>query len=1040
MRYLIVDNDEQNLKLLRLVLGNKGHEVAQARDGQQALDLARKTPPDVIISDILMPVMDGYVLCRIWHEDPALKGIPFIFYTATYTSVEDETLALSIGADAFIRKPTEPSVFVARVADILKALPQKPKPLPQVSMPQDTFMKLYNERLVKKLEHRTESLAASEERYRRLFESSLHAIFLADPESGLLLDANPAACELVGRPKTDLIGQPQSIIHPPRDMARYERVFKDRIQAGGGETSTDLFVQHADGRQIPVEVTSSVYETKRGRVIMGLFRDLTERKRAEEATQESEERLRLLYDNLAIGLYRTTPSGRILMANPALIQMLGYDSFADLAQRDLERDAAYEPSCPRSRFKELIERDGKVTGLESGWKKRDGTTIFVRENARAKRDAGGAIIYYEGSAEDITERKKAEEALRASEEKYRAIFEGVAEGIYVSTPEGRPLIGNPALMKMLGYKSVENMLARDIEVEGYVDPSERARFKAIMDRDGVVHDFMTQWLRPDGSSIHVIENARAIRNSEGTITAYEGSVRDITELKLAENALRASEETFRHFFENNPAASYIHSASGELLDCNQAFLDLFGFGSKQQALATSLVDRYIKPEEREIFRQELSREKRVALRETTYRRIDGTLVHVLETAAGIFDADGKLDRAVGFLIDVSERKLLEDQLRQAQKMEAVGQLAGGVAHDFNNILMAIQGASELLAKTVKRGQPGHKEVLTIRHAADRASTLTRQLLGFARKTMLETLPIDPNLLVEGMLPMLKRLLPETIRVDFIPAESIGHINADSVQLEQVLMNLCVNARDAMPDGGLLTIETESVLINGEYIETHPLAKPGRYVLLTVTDTGTGIRPEVLPKIFDPFFTTKHFGEGTGLGLSMAYGIVKQHGGAITAYTEMGIGTTFKIYLPMVESGTTSAGTDVAPVVKGGHETILVVEDDKEVRDVVVEVLKTLGYKVLTAGDGAEGLELLRRSEHVDLVLTDMIMPKMGGRELRAASHQINPSLRFLFTSGYTESTVHQYPFDKGVAFLAKPYGIDVLAHKVREMLDYKGEG
>jgi PAS domain S-box-containing protein len=474
------------------------------------------------------------------------------------------------------------------------------------------------------------------------------------------------------------------------------------------------------------------------------------------------------------------------------------------------------------------------------------------------------------------------------------------------------------------------------------------------------------------------------------------------------------------------------------LECNQAFCDLFGFASKEEALQASLSERYPRPEDRAKFIEELSREKRIALREATYKKVDGAHVYVYETVTGIFDQEGKLNGAIGFLIDVTERKALEEQLRQAQKMEAVGQLAAGVAHDFNNILMAIQGASELLSKTVPKGQPGHKDIVTIQKAAERAALITRQLLGFARKSVLDLAPYDPNRLIEDLLPMLNRLLPETIRVEFIQSQDAGFINVDKGQMEQVIMNLCVNARDAMPKGGKLTLETENVLVNGDYIETHPWAKAGRYVLISVTDTGTGMNPELLSKIFEPFFTTKPQGKGTGLGLSMVYGIVKQHEGMINVYSEPGVGTTFKIYLPMVERRAAEVGTKVERAVTGGHETILVVEDDKEVRNVVVEVLMSLGYKVLFAGDGAEALAVLRRTEGVSLVITDIVMPKMGGKELRMATRQIYPALRFIFTSGYTQNVVHHdFVLEKGVAFLSKPYGIDTLARKVREVLDGK---
>jgi PAS domain S-box-containing protein len=388
-----------------------------------------------------------------------------------------------------------------------------------------------------------------------------------------------------------------------------------------------------------------------------------------------------------------------------------------------------------------------------------------------------------------------------------------------------------------------------------------------------------------------------------------------------------------------------------------------------------------------------------------------------------------------------ERKRLEDRLRLSQRIEALGQLAGGVAHDFNNLLMAILGSTELLQKRHNDGGELAAELDTIHRSVRRASELTRGLLAFARRQVLEAVPLDLDQVIPQFLPILRRVIPENISIDFRPSDRLGTVRADRHQIDQILMNLCVNSRDAMSEGGRITIETRNVTLGDDYVTTHPWSRPGDYVLLSVQDDGAGMDGHTLRHIFEPFFTTREPGKGSGLGLATVYGIVKQHDGLIDVDSALGGGTTVNVYLPRVEG----VPSEIEPVesrpVSGGSETILVVEDEAEVRRIVVEVLSGLGYRVLEAADGVEALELLRAGAiRVDLVITDVIMPRMGGRELFEVAGTLPWRPRFLFSSGYGETLV-----DGGVAgrdraaFIAKPYGIDELARKVRELLERDAE-
>jgi len=385
--------------------------------------------------------------------------------------------------------------------------------------------------------------------------------------------------------------------------------------------------------------------------------------------------------------------------------------------------------------------------------------------------------------------------------------------------------------------------------------------------------------------------------------------------------------------------------------------------------------------------------------------------------------------------DVTDHRATEAQLRHAQKMEAVGQLAGGIAHDFNNLLFAIL-ANTGLAQDFTAGAPEIAEHLAeIEAAAQRAADLTKQLLAFSRRQPLRPVPVDLNERVRGLMKMLRRLLPENIGIDLIPGHNLPSVSADAGQLEQVIVNLCVNARDAMERGGQLTIETENVLINARYCESHPWAKPGRYVLLSVTDTGVGMTAEVRERAFEPFFTTKSAHQGTGLGLSTVYGIVQQHDGMVHLYSEPGVGTTFKVYWPAHARLAQNVGNKLEPLPPRGEETILLAEDEDQVRSAVVQILQRAGYRTIAAATGLDAIALLRDgTEPVHLVLLDVVMPGLGGPETWEQLRALRPGLRVLFSSGYADDRYREL-LPPGAVLLEKPFRAEELLHRVRQTLD-----
>jgi two-component system cell cycle sensor histidine kinase/response regulator CckA len=506
--------------------------------------------------------------------------------------------------------------------------------------------------------------------------------------------------------------------------------------------------------------------------------------------------------------------------------------------------------------------------------------------------------------------------------------------------------------------------------------------------------------------------------------------------------LQSSEQRYRSLFESNLAGVFCTTPDGKYLDCNEAFARMFGYESREEVLASNASALYAEPAERAERLARIREQRSFTNMEVHRRRKDGSLIWALQNVTLMEDAQGN-EFIEGTIVDITERKRLEEQLRQSQKMEAVGRLAGGLAHDFNNLLTVIKGYSRMVLDEPrrKREEESFREIVQhIDSAADRAAALTRHLLAFSRKQVLQPRVIDLNALMVNLDKMLRRLIGEDIAVVTVAAPGLGSLKADPGQIELVIMNLVVNARDAMPKGGKLTLETANVELDAEYARDHDGVEAGRYVMLAVSDTGAGMDAQTLALIFEPFFTTKELGRGTGLGLSTVYGIVKQSGGHIWVYSEPGRGTTFKIYLARVDEPaerlprlTVSANT------VRGTETILLVEDNEQVRELTHAVLASRGYSVLVAENGPAVQKICaQHKEDIDLLLTDVVMPGVSGREVAKLVTARWPGVKVLFMSGYTEnSIIHHGVLDDGTFFLAKPFNPSALTNKVREVLDHR---
>lgn len=791
--------------------------------------------------------------------------------------------------------------------------------------------------------------------------------------------------------------------------------------------------------------------------------EIRQRQLAEERLRKAEEKYRSIFENAVEGIFQTTPDGRFLSVNMAMARMLGYQSPERLIAEvtDIRSQLYVEPE-DREEFLHITVMEEKVSGYEAQFRRRDGSRMWSSIYARPVHDKHGKLLYVEGTFEDITERKRAEDALLESEERYRSLMQAAPDPIIVYDSEGTVTYLNSAFTEVFGWTLEERLGKR---LDDFVPEEETSETREAIDRitlEGRTVSLETQRRTKNGRILDVQASGALFKDREGKAAGMIVIHRDVTDKKLMEKALKESEEQYRKLYEEtertsllyrtlldaSPDPIVVYDIEGVPLYLNPSFTRLFGWTLEDVAGKT--ID-FVPPEcwpETILHIEKVLRGEHFANFETKRRTKDGRLIDVSVSGATFFGTDGKASGSVIQLRDITDRKKaeeqrvrLEEQLRQSQKIEAIGLLAGGIAHDFNNLLTAMLGYTNLLMKQLPEGSLQQERLSQIHSAAERAASLTQQLLAFSRKQVLDVRVIDLNEVIVNMEGMLRRLIGERINLSFTFGSSAAGIKADVGQIEQILMNLVVNARDAMPNGGKLSIETATEDLDEEYGRVGTEVKPGPYVVLAVSDTGQGMDAHTRDRVFDPFFTTKAKDVGTGLGLSTVYGIAKQHEGHITLYSEPGRGSAFKVYFPLAGDDPELIDRTVsAPEKLQGVETVLVVEDEQVVRQLVCDVLDMLGYTTLVAADAEEALRISEEHEGaIHLLLTDVVLPKMDGRSLYEQLSKDRPNMLVLYVSGYTQDAiVHHGVLDRGVQFLQKPFNVDKLAVKVREVLGELG--
>jgi two-component system cell cycle sensor histidine kinase/response regulator CckA len=902
--------------------------------------------------------------------------------------------------------------------------------------------------------------------FERVVEGVEEMIAVVDREYRYVI-ANQAYLRYRGMTKEQVLGKLASEVLDPEV---FEESIKEKFDAcfQGKVVKYEMRYRYPEIGERDLSVSCFPIESLDGvgRAAL-ILQDVTERNRVQASLEESERRLRSVYERAPVGIAVVdSESGRFLSANPKYCEITGRTE-SDILGVDFQSITHPDDLADNiSKFQALIRGELQTVEVEKRYVRPDGSVVWVNVSGAPMPGLPGPYRSNLVMAQDITERKQIREALQRSEQNYRMFVAQSSEGIFrhdldapipIDLPEETMIHlilndsymaeCNDALARMYGFPSGKSLAG--VRLTDMLIASDPRNLQ-------LTRDFIRSGFQIRDRESHEVDshgNPKVFLNSmtgiveNGKLVRTWGIQRDITEWvrldearKKTEVALRNAELKYRTIFEEAVVGIFQTSPTGRLLIANPALARMFGYDSPADLMASvnHKSNRvYVDPEARLEFMRIIQRDGGVRDFEIQVYRKDGTTMW-LSLSARVVVEHGVVVSHEGMCEDVSERKLLQRQLLQAQKMEAVGSLAGGIAHDFNNVLGVILGQGELLLQKPAPSDASRRRVEQICQAGKRGAALTQQLLAFSRQQILRPTSLDLNRVVEDFSGMIVNLIGEDVTVVRILDPGLGLVSADTGQIEQVLMNLVVNARDAMPRGGTITIRTSNLEMDEAFVRQHAGTKPGLYVALTVSDTGDGMDEVTAMRIFDPFYTTKAVGKGTGLGLSTVYGIIKQSGGHISVESALGEGATFSVYLPRIMEDGTAANVEQKSVPPArGSETILLVEDAAPLREVTREFLKAAGYAVLEAGDSSEAIEAAERyNGEISLLVTDVVLPGINGRALAEQLVSRRPGTKVLYISGYTDdAVVRNGVLLSDIAFLKKPFSQEALALKVREILD-----
>ena len=1044
-RILVVDDEKSMRITLRQFLSNDGHQVQVAEDANTAINLLKTENFDVVVSDIIMPRITGVELLKTVRKISPKTQVILITGEPTIDTAAE---ALRAGAFDYLSKPVNKDKIITVVANAvkIKALDDERHRLQKMN-------ERYQKDLELLVEKRTKALFESEKHLNEAqsiahigswkLDFSSNKLFLSN-EFFSILGLKEKRLLVVSEEQKNCMQHEEYMkyIHP-NDRKMYTDVINETL-----ENKKSYWMQY----RITINNNEKIIEDI-GRIVLddsgnsgileGTVQDITERKHTERQLQESEERWKFALEGAGAGVWDWNIRTDKVYFSEKWIEMLGYHKDEILGNPE-EWYKMVHPDDRKEHYADIqkvIAKQEKYFSNELRVQTKNGSYKWIlAQGMITSWDKENKPVRMIGTYTDITERELAKQALQESERYYRAMLNQLNESVMVIDQNYKITDVNQKVLATYDYKTEEIKGKHCYEVtHGYKQPCDKeGELCPLPDvfRTGKPANCLHKHIIKGKQIIWVDIVVAPFKDSNGKITHVIHSTRDISELMLAQEEL--SKLTVA--IEQSPASVVITDSKGNIEYVNPKFTEVTDYTFEEvKGRNPNVLKSGEHPAKYYKKLWETITKGNTWHGEFHNKKKNGELFWEEATIGPITNEKGEITHFIALKEDITERKDLAQKLAQSQKLESIGQLAGGVAHDFNNLLTIINGYSTIILSKLNEDDPIRKDIKEIFNAGERAGHLTQQLLAFSRKQIIRPQIVNFNNLISEMEKMLNRLIGEDIILTTKLDKKLSYIKVDPGQIDQVIMNLAVNARDAMPEGGHLTIETTNKTIDNTYSRQHLNAYPGDYVMLSVTDTGTGMNEKTKAKIFEPFFTTKEEGKGTGLGLSTVYGIIKQNNGYIWVYSEPGIGTTFKIYLPVIE-GMDKSNNNKSLSFKdsySGTETILVTEDSEKIRELTAKILKEKGYKILKAANGKEALKIIEtNNDPIDLIVTDVIMPQMGGQKLVKKIRKINKSIKVIYISGYTDDAISRHGIlDESFPFLNKPFNPKDLLKIVRETLD-----
>lgn len=910
---------------------------------------------------------------------------------------------------------------------------------------------------------------------KNLFELAPDAYYLNNYK-GTFIEGNRKAVEISGYTREELLGKSFLKLNLLTAKGKIRALKHIALAKLGKATGPSRFTfRRKDGELIPLEIATYPTKINGKNLVLGTARDISDRigkeeeiselnktleikveqrttelsklnerlhedikekKKMEDALQESESHLRQLIDNATDLIYKADRKGNFTYFNPYASDIMKISSDELLGKNYLELIREDFRGRAKNFYTKQIKENIENTYFEFPVIRGDGSQIWLGQNVRTILEKG-KVVGIQSVARDITIQKEAETALSESERRYRAIFEDSRDVIYLTGLDGSIIEMNKAGLDLFGYTQAEisNLNAKSF----YVKPEDRDRLVKELETNGYVTDYELKLKNKDGNELMCLISSTIRPSADGGVR-IQGIIRDISKHREAENALLETERRFRDLLENLEMIALLVDTRGNVLFCNQFLINLTGY-EKNEILGHDWFDLFVQENQRENRRKEFkqnitSRNIPVSHENDILTRNNGSRT-ISWTNTSLLDSEGQIIGTASIGSDITDRLESEEQLRHAQRLEMIGNLTGGIAHDFNNALTPIVALSQMQLNKLKDEDP-QKEILhSIYKSATRATDLTSRLMAFGRKQVLEPKIININNTLLAIGDLVERSIGEQVTLRMKPKSGLWNVKADMIQIEQVIMNLVLNAKDALDGDGIISIKTENTTVESEQSYSGLSISKGDYVKLCVIDNGPGMTDDVAKKIFEPFFTTKDKDKGTGLGLSVVYGIVKQHKGDIRCISTQGEGTTFEIYFPRSDKPLDKIAAPEPHKDFTGSETILLVEDDDEVRQVLSHILKELGYVVIEAENGEKALDLSKKYKHrINLLLSDLILPGANGREISEMITAQRNDISVLFISGYSDDVIAKKGMlDEGIAFVQKPFTASKIGEKIRELLE-----